>query len=175
MLSPPSHPAPLSQYGGAQDITDEHLMASLKKREAGALAALQDRYGRTLKSLILKVINNEASSEDVLQEVLLEIWDRADSYSEEKGKPLGWMIILARRRAIDRLRSCEAYWRMEERLFAEAEGAGRHFVEHVRENVWLGEVRHHLERVLAAIPGPQRHAIELAYYGGLSQRDRRQT
>ncbi len=101
----------------------------------------------------------------------MEIWARAGGYSPEKGKALSWIVTLARRRAIDRLRKREAYCRMEDRLAAETKNCPEDFVDHVEEDVEHAEMRAHLRRVMAQLPPAQRQAIEMAYFGGMSQRD----
>ena len=153
------------------DLTDEHLMQRIQSRESEALGYLHDRYASMLKALIMKVLHNEAESDDMLQEIFVEIWDRASSYSPEKGKALGWIITLSRRRAIDRLRKREAYCRAEERLAEETKRHPNDWVAHVEEDIAHAEMREHLQRVLAGLPDAQRQAIELAYYKGMSQRE----
>ncbi len=153
------------------DVTDETLMAMIQRRESEAIGILHDRYARLLKALIMKVLHNDAESDDLLQEVYLEIWDRAAGYSQEKGKALSWIVTLARRRAIDRLRKREAYCRMEDRLLVETQRNPRDSVAHVEEDVEHSEMREHLQRVLGQLPPAQRQAIEMAYYKGMSQRD----
>src|SRR5438067_10147187 len=101
------------------DLPDEHLMAMIQQKEPEAISHLHDRYASTLKALIMRVLHNDAESDDMLQEIFVEIWDRAGSYDPLKGKALGWIVTLTRRRAIDRLRKREAYGRMEERLLEE--------------------------------------------------------
>src|SRR5437763_16072889 len=96
--------------------SDLDLMHSIQAGDADALSTLYDRYNGILKALILRVIHNEAEADDLLQEIFMEIWNQAKNFSEEKGKPLGWMVTLARRRAIDGLRKTQAYARAEERL-----------------------------------------------------------
>src|SRR5215471_10755031 len=96
--------------------TDFDLMQGIQAGDADALSQLYDRYNGILKALILRVIHNEAEADDLLQEIFMEIWNQAKNFSEEKGKPLGWMVTLARRRAIDGLRKKQAYARAEERL-----------------------------------------------------------
>ena len=66
----------------------------------------------------MKVLHNDAHAEDLLQDVFVELWDRAASYDPQKGQPLSWIATLTRRRAIDRLRKREVYGRVENR-FAE--------------------------------------------------------
>ena len=101
--------------------TDLELMQAIQAGDPEALSQLYDRYNGILKALILRVIHNEAEAEDLLQEIFMEIWNQAKNFSAQKGKPLGWMVTLARRRAIDGLRKKQAYTRAGERLQAETE------------------------------------------------------
>jgi len=101
--------------------TDLELMQRIQAEDADALSLLYDRYCGILKALILRVIHNESEADDLLQEVFMEIWNQAKNFSSEKGKALGWMVTLARRRAIDALRKKQAYNRAEERLLNETE------------------------------------------------------
>ena len=96
--------------------SDLDLMRRIQMEEPDALALLYDRYNGILKALILRVIHNEAEADDLLQEIFMEIWNQARNFSAQKGKPLGWMVTLARRRAIDGLRKKQAYSRAGERL-----------------------------------------------------------
>src|SRR5215471_13754214 len=96
--------------------SDFELMQGIQAGDPDALSQLYDRYNGILKALILRVIHNEAVADDLLQEIFMEIWNQAKNFSPQKGKPLGWMVTLARRRAIDGLRKKQAYARAEERL-----------------------------------------------------------
>src|SRR6266568_3067394 len=96
--------------------SDFDLMSRIQAEDPEALSQLYDRYNGILKALILRVIHNEAEADDLLQEIFMEIWNQAKNFSAQKGKPLGWMVTLARRRAIDGLRKKQAYARAEERL-----------------------------------------------------------
>src|SRR6266498_1944875 len=97
------------------------LMNAIQAEDPDALSQLYDRYNGTIQALILRVIHNEAEADDLLQEIFMEIWNQAKNFSAQKGKPLGWMVTLARRRAIDGLRKKQAYARAEERLQNETE------------------------------------------------------
>jgi len=101
--------------------SDFELMKGIQAGDPDALSQLYDRYNGILKALILRVIHNEAEADDLLQEIFMEIWNQAKNFSAQKGKPLGWMVTLARRRAIDGLRKKQAYARAEERLQNETE------------------------------------------------------
>lgn len=154
-----------------QDLTDEQLMAMIQNRQSEAIGFLHDRYSSMIKALIMKVLHNEAESDDMLQEIFMEIWDRAASYDPEKGKALGWMITLSRRRAIDRLRKREAYCRMEDRLTEASKQNPQESHAHVEEDIAHAEMREHLNRVLVTLPPAQQQVIQLAFYKGMSQRE----
>jgi RNA polymerase sigma-70 factor (ECF subfamily) len=100
---------------GVASAPDEALMKAVSSRRPGALAELFDRHGKRLRATIDRVVHEEAEADDVLQEIFIQIWDEAARYSPKAGKPLGWMVTIARRRAIDRLRRRQAYSRVRER------------------------------------------------------------
>ena len=74
-------------------------MQSIVERQTSAIASLYERYGKTLKKVIYQVLQDEAEADDVLQESILQVWREAASYSSALGKPLGWLVTIARRRA----------------------------------------------------------------------------
>ena len=131
---------------------------------------LHKRYARLLKSLSMKVLHNEADAEDLLQEVFMEVWDRISSYNPAKGKPLAWIATLTRRRSIDRLRKRATLCRAETRLIEEMEGSSDSWT-HVHEDLAQNEVSVQIALAMAALPEAQRHAINLAYHGQMSQRE----
>src|SRR6201990_3024632 len=94
---------------------DEALMTAVSHRRHDALAELYDRHGKRLRATIDGVVHEEAEADDVLQEIFIQIWEEAGRYSPKAGKPLGWMVTIALRRAIDRLRRRQAYSRARER------------------------------------------------------------
>src|SRR5262249_27353739 len=100
---------------GVSSVPDEALMKAVSRRRYDALAELYDRHGKRLRATIDGVVHEEAEADDVLQEIFIQIWEEAARYSPKAGKPLGWMVTIARRRAIDRLRRRQAYSRARER------------------------------------------------------------
>ncbi len=153
-------------------IGDEVLMARIQDREPAALAELYDRYSGILKSLIMGVIHNDAEADDLLQEIFMEIWNQAAHYSAQKGKPLGWIVTLTRRRSIDRLRKKQAYARAEERLQNETEQQPDAWVHNSTEDdIEMSDTRRLILNVLKNLPVAQREAIDLAFYHGMSQRE----
>ena len=81
--------APPLESGAPSDF---ELMKGIQAGDPDALSQLYDRYNGILKALILRVIHNEAEADDLLQEIFMEIWNQAKNFSEQKGKPLGWMV-----------------------------------------------------------------------------------
>ena len=151
---------------------DETLMAQIQERAPEALAALYDRYSGILKSLIMGVIHNDAEADDLLQEIFMEIWNQAAHYSAQKGKPLGWIVTLTRRRSIDRLRKKQAYARAEERLQNETEQQPEAWVHNSTEDdIEVSDTRRLILGILKNLPPAQREAIDMAFYHGMSQRE----
>jgi RNA polymerase sigma-70 factor, ECF subfamily len=152
--------------------TDLELMERIQAEDADALSQLYDRYSGILKALILRVIHNEAEADDLLQEVFMEIWNQSKNFSSEKGKVLGWMVTLGRRRAIDALRKKQAYNRAEERLILETEQQPEAWVQNVTETeIQSGDTRVLMAKVLDSLPEAQKKTIELAFFYGMSQRE----
>jgi RNA polymerase sigma-70 factor (ECF subfamily) len=152
--------------------TDLDLMHAIQTGDADALSILYDRYNGILKALILRVIHNEAEADDLLQEIFMEIWNQAKNFSAQKGKPLGWMVTLARRRAIDGLRKKQAYARAEERLQAEVEQQPEAWVNNAtEEEIDFADTRVLVRQVISSLPPAQQQAIELAFFRGMSQRE----
>ena len=155
----------------ALDLTDERLMAMLQERDPVALEYLYDRHSAIVKSLGMKVVHNEAEAEDLLQEIFMEIWNRAAGYDPAKGKPLGWIVTLARRRAIDRLRKCQSHCRAEDHLKLEVEQHPDAWTTDPDEDFAMADIRQMLNNLLRTLPEAQRQAIDLAFYKGMSQRE----
>ena len=152
--------------------SDLELMQAIQASDANALSQLYDRYNGILKALILRVVHNEAEADDLLQEIFMEIWNQAKNFSAQKGKPLGWMVTLARRRAIDGLRKKQAYARAEERLQNEVEQQPDAWVHNsTEEAIVLSDTRVLIRKVISGLPPAQQQAIDLAFFRGMSQRE----
>jgi len=152
--------------------SDVDLMLGIQSGDADALSQLYDRYSGIMKALILRIIHNETEADDLLQEAFMEIWNQAKNFSAEKGKALGWMVTLTRRRAIDALRKKQAYARAEERLQAEPERQPLAWVENATEkDIEAGDTRVLMAKVINSLPEAQQQVIELAFFQGMSQRE----
>jgi RNA polymerase sigma-70 factor (ECF subfamily) len=89
----------------SSDPIDAGLLQRVVTRDTAALADLYDRHSRLLFGLILRILRDRGEAEEVLQEVFVRIWTRADSYDPRRGSPTSWLVRVARNGAIDRLRA----------------------------------------------------------------------
>src|SRR5467141_747014 len=136
--------------------TDVDLMLRIQAGDPDALSQLYDRYHGIIKALILRIVHNETEADDLLQEVFMEIWNQAKNFSAQKGKPLGWIVTLTRRRSIDALRKKQAYARAEERLKAEPEQQPLAWVQNATaEDIRFGDTRALMAKVIRTLPEAQ--------------------
>ena len=153
-------------------LCDEMLMQEITQRRQQALKELYSRYARSLRALIGSVVHEESEADDVLQESFLQIWREAHHYSPKAGKPLGWVITIARRRAIDRVRRRDSYRRAKQRFEDEIKPQAQSTRTGKTETeVTQSDLRSFLGKQLQTLPPVQREAVELAYFRGLSQRE----
>ncbi len=151
--------------GPSTDHAAELLLRSADGDQA-AFARLYDMLSPRVFGLILRVLVDRAQSEEVLQEVFLEVWQSASSFAPKKGQGRSWVLTIAHRRAVDRVRSSQASSDRDVRagyrdLASPPEG--------VAEQVELRIEGRRVARALSALPEAQREAITLSYYGGYSQ------
>jgi RNA polymerase sigma-70 factor (ECF subfamily) len=152
---------------------DLALIAGLVRHDDDAMPTLCRRYGSMLKAVIMKVLHDDAEADDVLQEVLLQIWERARHYSAERGRLMSWLSTVARRRAIDRVRQTCAYRRATDRF----EVVSRHPDKSIDQThpvefeAQQSDARQLIDRQLDLLPETQREAVSLAYLDGHSQRE----
>ena len=152
---------------------DAELMNGLLRRDPEALAQLHQRNRAILRSVIMQVLHDDAEADDVLQEVFLQVWDRAESYSPRKGKLVSWLCTLARRRAIDRLRQHSAYRRATDRYEVSCNHADKAVDEThtVEREACQDDLRNLLEQQMKTLPPNQERVIRLAFFENRSQRE----
>jgi RNA polymerase sigma-70 factor (ECF subfamily) len=144
-------------------LSDEALVVLVARHDEVALAELYDRHGRVAYGLALRVLRDEQLAEDAVQEGFLAVWRTADRFLPERAKASTWILTLVHRRAVDVVRREQR--RRADPLEAAAEPAG----DATDELAWLRLERERVQEALAQLPDPQREALELAYYGGLTQ------
>jgi RNA polymerase sigma-70 factor (ECF subfamily) len=153
--------------GGARalaPLSDEALLALISTPDGDlALAELYDRYGKVAYGLAYRVLQNSSLAEDAVQEAFLTVWRTAGTYVRERGKPSTWLLTLVHRRAVDLVR------REQRRRLPPLEDRAAPVVQGAEEEASNRERRRAVQAALAQLPADQREAIELAYYGGLTQ------
>src|SRR5437764_15416446 len=156
---------------GVASAPDEVLMKHISSRVYEALAESYGRHSQRRRATIDGVVQEEAEADDVLQEIFIQVWKEAPRYSAKAGKPLGWMVTIARRRAIDRLRRRQAYCRARDRYEKRTVQDSQTPRQDAAEGFILNDLRHFLKKSLRALPRLQREAVELAFFKGLSHRE----
>jgi RNA polymerase sigma-70 factor (ECF subfamily) len=146
---------------------DEHaLVRRIASGDGEALTRLFDLHSPVALGLLVRILGDRAEAEEVLQEVFLQVWTQADRYDADRSAPRGWLLMLARSRALDRLRRREARRRREEET---AEAESRLAVEpHGTERLEAAERQSRVSSALGSLSPEQRHCIELAFYEGLT-------
>ncbi len=144
-------------------LSDEALPALVARGDEAALAELYDRFGRVAYGLALRIVRDATLAEDAVQDAFLAAWRTAASFDPGRGKTSTWLLTLVHRRAVDVVRREER--RRADPLDAEPLASG----ESTDETAELLAERRRVQTALAKLPPDQRQALELAYYGGLSQ------
>jgi RNA polymerase sigma-70 factor (ECF subfamily) len=145
-------PGPGPRPRQRQDEDLDGLVRHVARGDESAFEAVYDQLSRPVYGLIRKVLRDPAQSEEVTQEVLLEVWRTASRFDPAKGSAMAWVMTIAHRRAIDRVRSVNAQALRERKAGSVLAGSAEEVAEAV-------ETRLDAERV-------RRESIGLAYYGG---------
>jgi RNA polymerase sigma-70 factor (ECF subfamily) len=148
------------------EVTDAELLRRTAAGDADAFSQLYDRTSRVLFALARQILRNDTAAEDLLQDVYVQVWDRAGSFDASLGRPITWLMTLTRNRAVDRLRSSQRFERMIETVQGEAELAGGAFE---NEPEMHADRRQMIRDALKGLSAEQRQALDMAFFGGLSQ------
>ena len=147
----------------AREPSDEQVLEAVGRGDDDALGVLYDRFGRTAYRLAFRILRDSALAEDAVQEAFLAVWRSADAYKRERAKPSTWILTVVHRRAVDLVR------REQSRRGEPLEVAPEPVSGPADEDAVLRDRRAAVQAALTELPGEQRQALELAYYGGLTQ------
>ena len=148
--------------------TTEQMLGLVARGDQDAFERLYDRIAGSVMGVVRRVLRDPAQSEEVTQEVLTEVWRTAARFDPEKGGASTWVLTMAHRRAIDRVRSAQASTDRDHKVaLLEHAPAYDEVSEAVEARLEAEQVR----KALGALTELQREAVRLAYYGGYTQRE----
>ena len=149
--------------------TEIALLRRTGEGDRASFELLYDRFSGVLFSTAYRVLNNHQAAEDVLQEVFLQIWEKAPLYDAQRGKPLTWAVTLTRNKAIDRLRGVQRRSRLHDDAEREAQTFDQFDDKSSFEMVEALENGKLVREAISHLSNDQREAIELAFFSGLTQ------
>jgi RNA polymerase sigma-70 factor, ECF subfamily len=155
----------LSPPAAKHGASDADLIEGVVRGDRQAFAALYDRHGAILFGIVLRILGSRSEAEEVLEEVFLQIWQGAGSFDASRGHLLPWLMLLARSRALDRLRARSVRDRTTAAVTAERDPR----IGDAADEGALSEISLTVRRALAEISEDQRSVLMLAYFEGLTQ------
>ena len=150
--------------------SDAELMEGVGRRESDAIQEIYKRYESTLRTVIQSVLHDDSETDDALNDVFLQLWEQSDRFIAEKGLH-GFLVTMARRRALDRLRRRLAYHRTRDRFETELKAEYRDAMRGHDFQPPNSDLRDLLRAVIGTLPIPQQEVVHLAFFEGLSQRE----
>lgn len=159
----------VNQAGRNED--DLRLLLRVKKRDQAAFSELYDRYSPLVYSMVLRIVKATDEAEDLTQEIFLQIWNKAEMFAQDKGSVYTWVVTIARRKAIDRLRSKEMINKgqsldVDDNFIALPDTA---YMANPLHATITGEQESLMRNGLAQLSAEQRAILELSYYEGYTQ------
>ena len=146
---------------------DRDLIQRMASRDATALDAFYERYNRLAFSLVLRIAGNPADAEEVLADTFWQVWQQSDKYDSSRGKPVAWLLTIARTRAIDRIRSSNRLQVKNEEFLLEPQN--RPATASIQPEGYVAtEIRTAVQEALATLSEQQRAPLEMAYFQGMS-------
>jgi len=145
-------------------------MEAVGRRESDAIQEIYKRYESTLRTVIQSVLHDDSETDDALNDVFLQLWDQADRFIAERGLH-GFLVTMARRRALDRLRRRLAYHRTRDRFETELKATSRDEARAPDFQPPNSDLADLLHGVIGTLPVPQQEVVNLTFFEGLSQRE----
>jgi RNA polymerase sigma-70 factor (ECF subfamily) len=148
-----------------QPVSKETLLGMIAEGDEGAFGDLYDEIAPRVLGLIRRLLIDHAQSEEVTQEVFLAIWQNAAKYEESKGGAVTWILTMAHRRAVDRIRSSQSGRDRDVKIGIRDFQSG---YDNVSETVEIKIEHERVKQAMSQLTELQRQAVSLAYYGGYS-------
>ncbi|WP_166789926.1 MULTISPECIES: sigma-70 family RNA polymerase sigma factor [Cryobacterium] len=145
--------------------TKEELLGRVARGDQSAFGELYDQIAPRVLGLVKRLLVDHAQSEEVTQEIFLEIWQSASRYEPTRGGASTWILTMAHRRAVDRIRSSQAGRDRDTKIGIRDLAVA---YDHVAETVEVRLEHERVERAMTRLTQLQRQAVSLAYYGGFS-------
>lgn len=152
----------------------EHDIDLIRRIGLGDRASFEDfykRYSGLIYSTAFRVLNNQSDAEDVTQDVMFMIWEKSPMYDPARGKPATWTVTMARNKAIDRLRSVQRRFRLQDEVQNESDAQDSIHERRPADDLDSAEKGTIVRSAVMKLSREQREVIEMAYFGGLTQQE----
>lgn len=149
-------------------IDEISILERIAQQDQTALGELYDRYASVLYAVALKIVGSAEEAEEVVLDVFSQVWRTAKNYDSKRGRVDGWLFMLTRSRALDRLRALKRTARAAD---ASIEAEGIKFPQAYtspEQDLLIEERRDRVQAAINQLPSEQREVIELAYFKGLT-------
>jgi RNA polymerase sigma-70 factor, ECF subfamily len=152
---------PIDREGGGMGPEDRELICRLRSRDEAALDVVMRKYSFRVTSAAFQILRRRCDAEEVTQDVFMSLWRSPERFDSDRGALPTWLIILARSRALDRLRRIQAKSRRENRVKGKILGLGAAAAEAFTRDRNLT-----LQQLLSRLPAQQERVIRRAYFEG---------
>lgn len=139
---------------------DAALVAAIRSGDEQAMAQLYDRYSGVVYSVALRVLGDTGAAEDILQDIFMQLWRNPDAFDASRGSLPAWLAVIARNRAIDSLRKRRPEEEISDLVVSVEPDLAR--------GAEWSRVLDKIRGVLGSMPGPQRSALEMSFFEGLT-------
>ncbi|CCG03210.1 RNA polymerase sigma factor, ECF family [Blastococcus saxobsidens DD2] len=152
-------------------VGDVEILRRIRAGDRGAVDELYERFRRPAFALARRILADDGLAEDVLQDVFLGVWRDPGAYDGARGSFASWLLAVVHHKAVDAVRREESQRRRQARAEDQAVLDAPVATRDVEDDAWSRVVAEQVRSALSVLPGPQKEALTLAYYGGYTQRE----
>lgn len=150
-----------------KSLDDKELVQAIVERRSDAVTELYNRFSSVLLALAQRILGDRSDAEEILQETFLQVWRQAERYDSSRSSVSTWLVLIARSRSIDRVRSRRV--KQKTQVAAQREYPDTHTSPTGMRSVLNEEQRQRLQAELGRLPPEQRQVLEMAFYQGMTQ------